>query len=145
MRDSKLELKLISTHHFGAIDVGVGVGVAIVVGVGASLAIVVGVGDSPRPPARVAQVLDSTAMLAQTTIGTPYYLSPEIFEDKPYGHKSDMWALGVVLYEARARQGVCRARVPSFHHNAPSVARRRALRGARVERAIGFVRGRLLL
>ena len=47
----------------------------------------------------VSKVLDGTAMLAQTTIGTPYYLSPEIFEDKPYGHKSDMWALGVVLYE----------------------------------------------
>jgi serine/threonine protein kinase len=27
-------------------------------------------------------------------IGTPYYLSPEICQDKPYNRKSDCWALG---------------------------------------------------
>jgi NIMA (never in mitosis gene a)-related kinase len=32
-------------------------------------------------------------------VGTPYYLSPELCEDKPYNEKSDVWALGVVLYE----------------------------------------------
>lgn len=37
--------------------------------------------------------------LARTCIGTPYYLSPEICENKPYDHKSDIWALGCVLYE----------------------------------------------
>ncbi|KAL0249050.1 hypothetical protein GEMRC1_004284 [Eukaryota sp. GEM-RC1] len=36
---------------------------------------------------------------AKTAIGTPYYLSPEICEDKPYNNKSDVWALGCVLYE----------------------------------------------
>ena len=36
---------------------------------------------------------------AKTFIGTPYYLSPEICEDKPYNDKSDIWALGVILYE----------------------------------------------
>ena len=31
--------------------------------------------------------------------GTPYYLSPEICENRPYNNKSDMWSLGCVLYE----------------------------------------------
>ena len=36
---------------------------------------------------------------AKTKVGTPYYLSPEIINDKPYDSKSDIWALGVLLYE----------------------------------------------
>ena len=32
-------------------------------------------------------------------VGTPYYLSPEVCEDKPYDTKSDVWAAGCVLYE----------------------------------------------
>lgn len=36
---------------------------------------------------------------AKTIIGTPYYLSPEICEEKPYNEKSDVWALGCILYE----------------------------------------------
>ena len=39
------------------------------------------------------------ASFANTIIGTPYYLSPEMCEDKPYNQKSDVWALGVILYE----------------------------------------------
>jgi len=37
-------------------------------------------------------------VLAQV-IGTPYYLSPELCEGQAYNHKSDIWALGCVLYE----------------------------------------------
>ncbi|XP_072479454.1 serine/threonine-protein kinase Nek1 isoform X12 [Notamacropus eugenii] len=47
----------------------------------------------------IARVLNSTIELARTCIGTPYYLSPEICENKPYNNKSDIWALGCVLYE----------------------------------------------
>ena len=46
----------------------------------------------------VAKVL-SKGSLAKTVIGTPYYLSPEICEEKPYNDKSDVWALGCILYE----------------------------------------------
>jgi NIMA (never in mitosis gene a)-related kinase len=37
--------------------------------------------------------------LANTFIGTPFYLSPEICEEKPYNEKTDIWSLGCILYE----------------------------------------------
>jgi len=46
----------------------------------------------------VARVLNQNSF-AKTFVGTPYYLSPEICEEKPYNEKSDMWALGCILYE----------------------------------------------
>lgn len=40
-----------------------------------------------------------TTSFAQSAVGTPYYLSPELCEGKRYNHKSDVWAIGCVLYE----------------------------------------------
>ena len=37
-------------------------------------------------------------------VGTPYYLAPELWQDKPCSKKSDIWALGVILYELCALQ-----------------------------------------
>ena len=37
--------------------------------------------------------------LGYTQTGTPYYASPEVWRDKPYNNKSDVWSLGCVLYE----------------------------------------------
>ena len=47
----------------------------------------------------VAKLLETSTAFAQTVVGTPYYLSPELCSDQPYGDKSDCWALGVLLYE----------------------------------------------
>jgi NIMA (never in mitosis gene a)-related kinase len=47
----------------------------------------------------VAKVLSNTSAFARTMVGTPFYLSPELCEEKPYNIKSDVWALGCVLYE----------------------------------------------
>ena len=37
--------------------------------------------------------------LNYTQTGTPYYASPEVWQDKPYDKSSDIWSLGAVLYE----------------------------------------------
>ena len=46
----------------------------------------------------VAKILTATGF-AKTIIGTPYYLSPELCDELPYNDKSDVWALGCILYE----------------------------------------------
>ncbi|XP_042225332.1 serine/threonine-protein kinase ppk1-like isoform X2 [Homarus americanus] len=47
----------------------------------------------------IARILGSSIDMATTMIGTPYYMSPELFAGLPYNYKSDMWALGCCLYE----------------------------------------------
>jgi serine/threonine protein kinase len=42
--------------------------------------------------------------VAGTFLGSPYYLSPEMWHSKRYGKKTDVWAAGVVLYEILARR-----------------------------------------
>ncbi|XP_072316687.1 serine/threonine-protein kinase Nek3 [Eucyclogobius newberryi] len=44
-------------------------------------------------------VLNSSKAFAQTYVGTPYYVAPEIWDNQPYNNKSDVWSLGCVLYE----------------------------------------------
>ncbi|CAK0797673.1 unnamed protein product [Prorocentrum cordatum] len=62
----------------------------------------------------IAKVLGSTAALAQTMIGTPHFLSPEVCQGRPYAWPSDIWAMGCVMYE------LCALRVP---FNAPDLVR----------------------
>jgi len=54
----------------------------------------------------IAKVLSCTAACAKTQIGTPYYLSPEVCQEKPYTWPSDIWAMGCILYE------LCALKVP---------------------------------
>eukprot|EP00002_Diphylleia_rotans_P038773 TRINITY_DN8861_c0_g1_i2.p1 TRINITY_DN8861_c0_g1~~TRINITY_DN8861_c0_g1_i2.p1 ORF type:complete len:729 (-),score=152.74 TRINITY_DN8861_c0_g1_i2:319-2505(-) len=51
----------------------------------------------------IARVMSNTIDLATSFIGTPYYMSPELLQNKPYGKKSDIWALGCILYELMAQ------------------------------------------
>lgn len=47
----------------------------------------------------VAKILSCAENFVKSKVGTPYYLSPEVCEDRPYNNKSDIWSLGCVLYE----------------------------------------------
>ncbi|XP_061473994.1 serine/threonine-protein kinase Nek4 isoform X2 [Rhineura floridana] len=47
----------------------------------------------------IARVLENQYDMASTLIGTPYYMSPELFSNKLYNYKSDVWALGCCAYE----------------------------------------------
>lgn len=64
----------------------------------------------------IARILESSTAGAQTTIGTPFYLSPEMCNSEEYDKKSDLWSLGVVAYELTA------LRVPFHGTNLPAVA-----------------------
>lgn len=50
----------------------------------------------------IARVLRNTGELAATRIGTPYYMSPEVMDNKRYNNKTDIWSLGCILYELMA-------------------------------------------
>ena len=47
----------------------------------------------------IAKPLMLTLDKIKTVVGTPYYMSPEICENHPYSFKTDIWSLGVILYE----------------------------------------------
>eukprot|EP00929_Paragymnodinium_shiwhaense_P086237 TRINITY_DN4675_c2_g1_i1.p1 TRINITY_DN4675_c2_g1~~TRINITY_DN4675_c2_g1_i1.p1 ORF type:complete len:431 (-),score=102.02 TRINITY_DN4675_c2_g1_i1:150-1442(-) len=66
----------------------------------------------------IAKVLSCTAACAKTQTGTPYYLSPEICTEKPYAWPSDIWAMGVILYE------MCERKVPFDANNLPQLVQR---------------------
>lgn len=44
----------------------------------------------------------------QSQVGTPYFMSPEIYLKQPYSTTSDIWSLGCVLYDLAAQR-------PPFH------------------------------
>ena len=54
----------------------------------------------------VSKVIKEKVLRTQT--GTPYYASPEVWNDNPYSYKSDLWSIGCVIYE------LCELK-PPFH------------------------------
>lgn len=47
----------------------------------------------------VAGQVEHSQDMRQSIVGTPSFMSPEMLEGRPYGFKTDQWALGCVLYE----------------------------------------------
>jgi NIMA (never in mitosis gene a)-related kinase len=47
----------------------------------------------------ISKVLEFTGQCANTAIGSPYYLSPEIYKGTSYDTGTDIWSLGCILYE----------------------------------------------
>ena len=38
-------------------------------------------------------------MVLTSIKGTPLYMAPEMIEEKPYDHSSDLWSAGAIVYE----------------------------------------------
>ena len=64
----------------------------------------------------ISKVIDQTVQASKTFVGTPYYLSPEMVEGKPYSTKADIWALGVILYN------LCAQKLPFEANSLPLLA-----------------------
>ncbi len=64
----------------------------------------------------IAKCLKNTVEVAKTIVGTPYYFSPEIIQNKPYSFKSDIWSLGILLYE------MCALKMPFDGSNLASLS-----------------------
>ncbi|KAK4312033.1 hypothetical protein Pmani_016499 [Petrolisthes manimaculis] len=52
----------------------------------------------------ISKMMNTQSAHAHTVLGTPYYISPEMCEGKVYDEKSDIWALGCILYEMACLQ-----------------------------------------
>ncbi|CAK0900333.1 unnamed protein product, partial [Prorocentrum cordatum] len=50
----------------------------------------------------IAAQVESTEGVRSSIVGTPAFMSPEMLEGRPYGLKTDQWALGCVLFEMMA-------------------------------------------
>ncbi|KAL0243306.1 hypothetical protein GEMRC1_005867 [Eukaryota sp. GEM-RC1] len=59
----------------------------------------------------ISKALDQSSAMAQTFIGTPLYLSPEVAQGRGYTYSSDCWSLGILLFE------LCTKRYPFYADN----------------------------
>ena len=63
----------------------------------------------------ISRILSNSSELASTSVGTPYYIAPEVCRGQPYDYKADIWSLGCILYE------LCTLRHPFEGENLASV------------------------
>ena len=64
----------------------------------------------------IARHLQHTIQKTKSVVGTPYYMSPEICENREYSFKADIWSLGVILLE------MCLLRPPFDANSLPVLA-----------------------
>lgn len=57
-----------------------------------------------------ARAMSSNTIVLTSIKGTPLYMSPELVKEQPYDATSDLWSLGVILYELYVGQ-------PPFYTN----------------------------
>ncbi|XP_032493170.1 serine/threonine-protein kinase 36 isoform X1 [Phocoena sinus] len=46
-----------------------------------------------------ARAMSTNTMVLTSIKGTPLYMSPELVEERPYDHTTDLWSVGCILYE----------------------------------------------
>jgi NIMA (never in mitosis gene a)-related kinase 1/4/5 len=47
----------------------------------------------------ICRLLSKSDELASTSVGTPYYIAPEVCRGEGYSYKADVWSLGCIVYE----------------------------------------------
>ena len=52
--------------------------------------------------------MSPTSLVLTSIKGTPLYMSPELVQELPYTHTTDLWSLGCILYELHTG-------LPPFH------------------------------
>jgi len=58
--------------------------------------------------------VEHTEDLKRSIVGTPAFMSPEMLQGRPYGLKTDQWALGCVLFETMALEPPFAGRCDSY-------------------------------
>jgi NIMA (never in mitosis gene a)-related kinase len=66
----------------------------------------------------ISKAMKKDALKDDSYMGTPYYFSPEICQEKLYSFASDVWAMGCILYEMAA------LRVPFEAPNIPTLSQK---------------------
>jgi serine/threonine protein kinase len=56
-------------------------------------------GDVKLGDLGLGRALSSRSAQADSLVGTPFYMSPEVIENQAYSYASDMWQLGCTIYE----------------------------------------------